>query len=71
MVDLRRAAAIVGVHEHVTRYSPDKSELQIQGESVIKALDDAGLSQWARVAWDVSAIPCWIRRRTALRNSTA
>ena len=43
MVDLRRAAAIVGVHEHVTRYAPDKSELQIQGESVIKALEDAGL----------------------------
>ena len=37
MVDLRRAAAIVGVHEHVTRYAPDKSELQIQGESIIKA----------------------------------
>ena len=36
MVDLRRAAAIVGVHEHVTRYAPDKSELQIQGESIIK-----------------------------------
>ena len=45
MVDLRRAAAIVGVHEHVTRYAPDKSELQIQGESVIKALEDAGLSK--------------------------
>lgn len=45
MVDLRRAAAIVGVHEHVTRYAPDKSELQIQGESVIKALDDAGLKK--------------------------
>ena len=45
MVDLRRAAAIVGVHEHVTRYAPDKSELQIQGESIIKALEDAGLSK--------------------------
>ena len=45
MVDLRRAAAIVGIHEHVTRYSPDKSELQIQGESVIKALADAGLTK--------------------------
>ena len=42
MVDLKRAAAIVGIHEHVTRYAPDKSELQIQGESVIKALEDAG-----------------------------
>ena len=45
MVDLRRAAAIVGIHEHVTRYAPDKSELQIQGESVIKALADAGLGK--------------------------
>jgi len=45
MVDLRHAAAIVGIHEHVTRYAPDKSELQIQGESVIKALEDAGLGK--------------------------
>jgi acetyl-CoA C-acetyltransferase len=45
MVDLRRAAAIVGIHEHPTRYAPDKSELQIQGESVIKALEDAGLTK--------------------------
>ena len=45
MVDLRRAAAIVGIHEHVTRYAPDKSELQIQGESVINALADAGLTK--------------------------
>jgi len=29
----------------VTRYAPDKSELQIQGESVIKALEDAGLAK--------------------------
>ena len=36
MVDLKRGAAIVGINEHITRYSPDKSELQIQGESVIK-----------------------------------
>ena len=45
MVDLRKAAAIVGVYEHPTRYAPDKSELQVQGESVIKALEDAGLSK--------------------------
>jgi acetyl-CoA C-acetyltransferase len=44
-VDLKRAAAIVGIHEHVTRYAPDKSELQIQGESVIKAVEDAGLTK--------------------------
>ena len=45
MVDLKHGAAIVGIHEHVTRYAPDKSELQIQGESVIKALADAGLTK--------------------------
>ena len=43
MVNLNHGAAIVGIHEHQTRYAPDKSELQIQGESVIKALEDAGL----------------------------
>ena len=45
MVDLKRAAAIVGIYEHPTRYAPDKSELQIQGECAIKALEDAGLSK--------------------------
>lgn len=45
MVDLRKAAAIVGIHEHPTRYAPDKSELQIQAESVIMALEDAGLTK--------------------------
>ncbi len=45
MVDFRKSAAIVGVYEHLTRYAPDKSELQVQGESVIKALEDAGLSK--------------------------
>jgi hypothetical protein len=29
MVDLKHGAAIVGIHEHVTRYVPDKSELWI------------------------------------------
>ena len=45
MVDLRKAAAIVGIHEHPARYAPDKSELLIQAESVIKALEDAGLTK--------------------------
>lgn len=45
MVDLRKSAAIVGAYEHPTRYAPDKSALQIQGESAIKALEDAGLSK--------------------------
>lgn len=45
MTDLRKSAAIVGIYEHPTRYAPDKSELQIQAESIIKALADAGLSK--------------------------
>ena len=45
MVDLKSGAAIVGINEHITRYSPDKSELQIQGESVIKALEDSVLTK--------------------------
>ena len=45
MVDLSRSAAVVGIHEHPTRYAPDKSELLIQGESAAKALKDAGLSK--------------------------
>jgi len=45
MADLRKAAAIVGIHEHPTRYAPDKSELQIQAESAIEALKDAGLEK--------------------------
>ncbi len=45
MVNITRGAAIVGIHEHITRYAPDKSELQLQGESIIKALDDAGLAK--------------------------
>ena len=45
MGDLRHSAAIVGIYEHPVRYAPDKSELQIQGESAIKALEDAGLSK--------------------------
>ena len=45
LADLTHSVAIVGIQEHVTRYAPDKSELQIQGESVIKALEDAGLSK--------------------------
>ena len=43
MTDLRKAAAIVGVHEHPTRYAPDKSEWLIHAESAIAAIQDAGL----------------------------
>ena len=45
MVNITRGAAIVGIHEHITRYAPDKSELQLQGESIIKAVEDAGLTK--------------------------
>lgn len=45
MVDLRKAAAIVGVYEHSTRYAPDKSEALIMAESIMGALDDAGLTK--------------------------
>jgi acetyl-CoA acetyltransferase len=45
MADLRKAAAIVGIYEHPARYAPDKSELLIQAECIIKALEDAGLSK--------------------------
>lgn len=45
MVDLRRAAAIVGAYEHPSRYAPDKSETLLHAESAIGALEDAGLSK--------------------------
>ena len=37
-------AAIVGVHEHPTRFAPDKSEFQIMAESAAAALGEAGLT---------------------------
>jgi acetyl-CoA C-acetyltransferase len=40
---LSRAAAIVGVDEHPTRYAPDKSEWQLLAESARAALEEAGL----------------------------
>jgi len=36
--------AVVGAYEHPTRWAPDKTELQIIGESARGALEDAGLS---------------------------
>ena len=44
-MDLRRTAAVVGVYEHPTRYAPDKSEALIIAESIIGALQDAGLEK--------------------------
>ena len=35
--------AIAGVHEHPTRFAPDKTEFQIMAESARGALDEAGL----------------------------
>ena len=37
--------AIVGVHEHQSRFSPDKSEYQIMAECAREALADAGLTK--------------------------
>ncbi|MBI2164804.1 MAG: thiolase domain-containing protein [Chloroflexi bacterium] len=45
MTDLRKAAAIVGAYEHPIRYAPDKSEMQVQAEAIIGALEDAGLEK--------------------------
>jgi len=45
MVDLRKAAAIVGAYEHPTRNAPDKSELLLHLESALGALVDAGLTR--------------------------
>ncbi|MCH8332869.1 hypothetical protein IIC65_02965 [Candidatus Sumerlaeota bacterium] len=45
MGDASRSAAIVGVYEHPTRHAPDKSEPLILAESIIGALDDAGLGK--------------------------
>lgn len=45
MVDLRKTSAVVGVYEHPTRYAPDKSEALIMAESIMGALDDAGLEK--------------------------
>ncbi len=43
MANLRKAAAIVGIYEHPTRFAPEKSEWLLQAESAIGAMKDAGL----------------------------
>jgi acetyl-CoA acetyltransferase len=43
-VSLSRSIAIAGVHEHETRWAPEKTELQIMAESARGALEDCGLS---------------------------
>ncbi|MCP4003634.1 MAG: thiolase [bacterium] len=42
-MSLRGQIAIAGVHEHPTRWAPDKSEFQIMAESARGALADCGL----------------------------
>jgi acetyl-CoA acetyltransferase len=42
-LSLSGSVAIVGVHEHPTRWAPDKSEFQIMAESARGALEDCGL----------------------------
>ena len=41
---LSGSVAIAGVHEHPTRWAPDKSDYQIMGESARGALEDCGLT---------------------------
>ncbi|MEZ5231697.1 MAG: acetyl-CoA acetyltransferase [Acidimicrobiales bacterium] len=43
-MSLSGAVSIVGVHEHPTRWAPDKTEFQIMAEAAKGALDDAGLT---------------------------
>ena len=43
-MSLKKKAAIVGVYEHPTRYSPSKTSYQLIAESAREALADAGLT---------------------------
>jgi acetyl-CoA C-acetyltransferase len=43
-MNFSRQAAIVGVHEHETRWAPDKTDFQIAAESARAALAEAGLT---------------------------
>jgi acetyl-CoA acetyltransferase len=43
-VSLSGQTAIVGVHEHPTRWAPEKTEFQIMAESARAALSEAGLT---------------------------
>src|SRR5437879_1415644 len=45
MSGLRGSAAIVGAYEHPLRVATEKSEWLMQAESIIGALDDAGLDR--------------------------
>ena len=42
-MSLSRAIALAGVHEHPTRWAPEKTEFQIMAECARGALDDCGL----------------------------
>ena len=41
---LSGSVAIVGAHEHPTRFAPDATEFQIMAESAREALAEAGLT---------------------------
>jgi acetyl-CoA C-acetyltransferase len=41
---MKGKAAVVGVHEHPTRWAPNKTQYQIMAESARGALEDAGLT---------------------------
>lgn len=43
MLTVPGGVSIVGAYEHPTRYSPDKSEWQLNAEAALGALNDAGL----------------------------
>ena len=43
-MSLKKKAAVVGVYEHPTRYSPSKTSYQLIAESAREALADAGLT---------------------------
>lgn len=43
-MSLNRSAAIVGIHEYPSRYSPELSPMRVEAECARAALDDAGLS---------------------------
>ena len=43
-MSLSGRVAIAGVHEHPTRWAPDKTDFQIMGESARGALEDCGLA---------------------------
>jgi acetyl-CoA C-acetyltransferase len=56
-MNFSRQTAIVGVHEHETRWAPDKTEYQIAAESAQLALADAGLTLQDVDGYFVAGVP--------------